>query len=193
MLDGLANYQRAYAERKGIAPVVIQCSAADLGSVKPFDSGVKADLVVTSPPYPGIHIIYHRWQVDGRRETPAPYWIAACTDGKGGSYYNFADRREQLDHGYFRELAHAFAGVRQVLRPGAIVVQLVAFNEPLRQLRRYLQTLEDAGFEEIRGDRHMGNRLHSRIWRTIPGRSWHASLKGELPSAREVVLIHRAI
>ncbi len=28
-------------------------------------------LIVTSPPYHGVHILYHRWQVDGRRETPA--------------------------------------------------------------------------------------------------------------------------
>ncbi|MCH8271573.1 MAG: hypothetical protein IH985_10240 [Planctomycetes bacterium] len=35
-----------------------------------------ADLVVTSPPYPGVHILYHRWQVDGRKETDAPYWIS---------------------------------------------------------------------------------------------------------------------
>jgi hypothetical protein len=34
----------------------------------------KVSLVLTSPPYPGVHVLYHRWQVDGRRETPAPYW-----------------------------------------------------------------------------------------------------------------------
>lgn len=33
-------------------------------------------LVLTSPPYFGVHIRYHRWQVQGRRETPAPYWIS---------------------------------------------------------------------------------------------------------------------
>lgn len=38
-------------------------------------------LVVTSPPYPGVHVLYHRWQVLGRRETAAPYWIAASNDG----------------------------------------------------------------------------------------------------------------
>jgi hypothetical protein len=42
-------------------------------------------LVVTSPPYPGLHVLYHRWQVQGRRETPAPFWIAACQDGQGAS------------------------------------------------------------------------------------------------------------
>ena len=40
-------------------------------------------LVLTSPPYPGVHVLYHRWQVQGRRETPAPFWIvtAASLDG----------------------------------------------------------------------------------------------------------------
>ncbi|HEV8583282.1 MAG TPA: DNA methyltransferase, partial [Thermoanaerobaculia bacterium] len=26
-------------------------------------------LVLTSPPYPGVHVLYHRWQIKGRRET----------------------------------------------------------------------------------------------------------------------------
>ena len=38
-------------------------------------------LVLTSPPYPGLHVLYHRWQVRGRRETPAPFWIAGTRDG----------------------------------------------------------------------------------------------------------------
>ena len=40
-------------------------------------------LVVTSPPYPGVHVLYHRWQVLGRRETAAPYWITESNDGQG--------------------------------------------------------------------------------------------------------------
>src|SRR5262249_52982637 len=27
-------------------------------------------LVLTSPPYVGVHVLYHRWQVQGRRESP---------------------------------------------------------------------------------------------------------------------------
>ena len=40
-------------------------------------------LVLTSPPYPGIHMLYHRWQVDGRKESPAAFWIANKLDGAG--------------------------------------------------------------------------------------------------------------
>jgi hypothetical protein len=61
-------------------PTLVNVNSADLAEQEPFSQGVRADLVVTSPPYPGIHVLYHRWQVDGRRETPAPYWIAACND-----------------------------------------------------------------------------------------------------------------
>lgn len=145
-----------------------------------------ADLVVTSPPYPGIHMLYHRWQVDGRKETDAPYWIAACNDGCGSAYYNFADRRRKAEDKYFEKAEASFAAIRRVMKPGAILAQMVAFAEPDRQLRRYLGAMERAGFCEAREE---GTR---RIWRDVPGRKWHASYKGELSSSREVVLIHEA-
>ena len=33
----------------------------------------KPQLILTSPPYPGVYVNYHRWKVQGRRETPAPF------------------------------------------------------------------------------------------------------------------------
>src|SRR5207249_10695238 len=78
------------------------------------------DLVVTSPPYPGIHMLYHRWQVDGRKETDAPYWIANCTDGAGATYYNFADRKAAAEDRYYKKARKAFSAVRRVMRPGAV-------------------------------------------------------------------------
>ena len=35
----------------------------------------KVKLILTSPPYPGIHISYNKWQLHGRRDTKLPYWI----------------------------------------------------------------------------------------------------------------------
>ncbi len=145
------------------------------------------DLVVTSPPYPGIHMLYHRWQVDGRKETDAPYWIAAKNDGCGTAYYNFADRRRSAEDRYFEKAERSFGAVRQVMRHGAVMVQLIAFSDPQRQLRRYLSAMERAGFAEMRD---AGAR---RTWRAVPGRQWHASSKGELPSSREVLLLHEAV
>jgi hypothetical protein len=54
-----------------------------------------ARLVLTSPPYPGVHVLYHRWQILGRRETPAAFWIANQADGAGGSYYTFGPRQQR--------------------------------------------------------------------------------------------------
>ena len=49
-------------------------------------------LVVTSPPYPGVHVLYHRWQVGGRAETPMPYWLADQRDGLGPKHYTMGGR-----------------------------------------------------------------------------------------------------
>lgn len=150
------------------------------------DEGKRASLVVTSPPYPGVHVLYHRWQVDGRRETPAPYWIAGCSDGQGASFYNFGDRRESAADSYFQKSLETLKAIRQVMRDGGHIVQLVAFNRPEDQLERYLENMRTAGFSESKVAR-------SRIWRQVPNRKWHAALMGKTNSSREVVLVHRAI
>ena len=167
-------------------PVLINDSAARIAEHHPFADGAKASLVVTSPPYPGIHMLYHRWQVDGRRETAAPYWLAECNDGHGASFYNFAYRSENAADKYFAESLRTLTAVRKVVRDGALFVQLIAFANPIRHLPRYLANMEKAGFSEVRTTRR-------RIWRSVPSRRWHATLKGTLPSSREVVLIHEAV
>jgi hypothetical protein len=174
-------------------PTLTNANAANLAGQAPFAQGARADLVVTSPPYPGIHVLYHRWQVDGRRETPAPYWIAACNDGQGNAYYNFADRRDAAASDYFDESLRTLRALRQVVKDGAIVVQMVAFGDPKNHLRRYLANMRQAGFEEDRPAAASGGMTRRRIWRTVPRRRWHANLKGDLHSSREVVLVHRAV
>lgn len=150
-------------------------------------SSNEVDLVVASPPYPGIHMLYHRWQIDGRRETPAPYWIADCHDGQGTSYYTFGDRRrDNLDH-YFATLRQSLESLRQMMKLGAYFVQMVSFSERQKHLRRYLSAMMSAGFKEIYDP--AGRR---RIWRDVPNRKWHATFKGQTTASREVVLIHRA-
>lgn len=148
-------------------------------------------LIVTSPPYPGIHVLYHRWQVDGRRETPAPFWIAGKLDGAGSAYYTMGDRRNPELHSYFAQLAASFTSVSAMAGPDTIMIQMVAFSDPARQLPRYLQVMEQCGLVESRpwattdGD--------GRLWRDVPNRKWHAQQKSCSPGAREVVLVHRKI
>lgn len=183
MVKAIAEFAKA-AKVAGGTGTILHRDASELGSCLKE----KASLVVTSPPYPGVHVLYHRWQVDGRRETPAPYWISGCNDGEGGSFYNFADRRDTAMDRYFAASLKTLTAIRAVIRKGGYMIQLVAFNRPEEQLPKYLNNMEIAGFVEVTAD---GNA--ERIWRQVPGRKWHARQMGKTGSSNEVVLIHRAV
>lgn len=191
MLDALSGFA-AHMSDTGCSATLLNTDAADLPRAAAFaDSRSRAALVVTSPPYPGVHVLYHRWQVDGRRETPAPYWVAGCNDGQGASFYNFGDRREAAAERYFETSLRTLRAIRSIMRDGGYVVQMVAFNRPEEQMPRYLENMRLAGFSEARVDA-TAELNESRIWRDVPGRKWHASLRGKTEASREVVLIHRA-
>jgi len=191
MISASDEFAAARKENRcaSIRPKVILGSSELLPKNSFFTKGNLADLVVTSPPYPGVHMLYHRWQVDGRRETPAPYWIADCLDGHGSSYYNFGSRKQDGLADYFSESFKTLKSTRKCMKPGAKIVQMIAFSEPNKQMPRYLATMQSAGFEELRTD-FPKNR---RIWRDVPRRNWHAELQGGTDSAREVVLVHTAV
>jgi hypothetical protein len=148
------------------------------------------DLILTSPPYPGLHVLYHRWQVKGRRETPAPFWIAGTSDGDGASFYTLGDRKQKDLRGYFENLRSSFTSIARVAGKTTMIVQMVAFSDPVRQLPRYLDAMVAAGLEEayIQAD---AEALEWRMWRDVPGRKWYASKLGATGGSREVVLFHR--
>src|SRR5207244_2050233 len=89
-----------------------------------------ARLILTSPPYPGVHILYHRWQVQGRREAPAPYWIANILDGNGASYYTFGDRNQDELDSYYDQALAAFSSIAQISAASTVFVQMIASSEP---------------------------------------------------------------
>lgn len=174
------------------APVIARSSADRTDALPYFAAGRKADLVITSPPYPGIHMLYHRWQVDGRKETPAPYWISQTRDGKGSAYYNLGDRRDKSGSEYFANLRGSLQSIRKVMRGGGRIVQMLAFGNPDRDLPRYLSEMSLLGFEELTSAHTTDLSSQGRIWRTVPNRAWHATSKGPTASSREVVLVHVA-
>jgi hypothetical protein len=147
-------------------------------------------LIVTSPPYPGIHVLYHRWQVDGRKETPAPFWIANKLDGAGSSYYTMGDRKYPELRTYFENLETNFRSITNLCGPETKVVQMVAFSDPQWQLPRYLETMERLGLSEVLLPTLQGER-DGRLWRSVPNRRWYSDQRGETPGSQEVVLIHR--
>ena len=146
-------------------------------------------LVITSPPYPGVHIVYHRWQIHGGRETPAPFWVANQLDGSGESFYLMHARSNELKR-YHQGIAKAFSATSRIVDTNSIVVQMVAFSNPKDQLPRYLDVMEEAGYKEYLLSEHIDSK-DGRLWRDVPGRKWHANSKGQLASGKEVVLIHR--
>lgn len=150
-------------------------------------------LIVTSPPYPGIHVVYHRWQVDGRRETPAPFWIANKLDGEGPSYYTMGDYRNPGLQSYFYNLKDIFSSVAEMSGEDTTIVQMVAFSDSEWQLPKYLSIMEECGLKEILPWDTAPVGKDGRLWRDVPNRRWYAQKKSRAPGAREVVLIHRKV
>lgn len=150
----------------------------------------KPKLVITSPPYPGIHVLYHRWQIGGRKETPAPFWIANKLDGSSSAYYTMGDRKAYELRTYFDNLRASMRSVAALCSKETIIVQVMAFSEPSWQLPRFLSVADDVGMSECYLP-HLKGLRDGRLWRFVPNRKWHANQKGRTSGSHEVVLFHR--
>lgn len=149
-------------------------------------------LILTSPPYHGVHVLYHRWQVQGRRETNAPYWITATKDGRSASFYTFGPRvrqSAQLRTEYFERALAAFKGIAQLCSPATLIVQVVGFSDPEKQRPLYAQTMRAAGFTEVVAQEHPKLTGAERL---VPNRKWYLdALDRETASSKEYLLVHR--
>jgi DNA methylase len=193
MLTGARELRAAVEAQQRPERPQISClnlSAAHIARSSAIRLGHKPKLVLTSPPYPGIHVLYHRWQVDGRKETPAPFWIANKLDGAGSAYYTMGDRKAVDLATYFTQLQPALAGIAQCCDETTTIIQVVAFAEPAWQLPRYLDINDAVGFKEMRIPGLVCER-DGRLWRTVPNRKWHADQLGSTPASNEAVLFFR--
>lgn len=139
-------------------------------------------LVLTSPPYPSVHVLYHRWQVGGRSETALPYWLSDLRDGVGEAYYTMGGRSSKGESVYFETIVRTFSGLRRLLVPDARIVQLVSFRAPDRQLSMYLEAMKTAGYEAVES--------HT-TQREVPNRRWYYRVSPEREPAHEYLLVHR--
>lgn len=190
MRSGIEEFSRAAAKVKSshrgsnrLESICLGTPAAELHGHAIWTNLPRPKLILTSPPYPGVHVLYHRWQVRGRRETPAPFWITNSLDGHGPSYYTFGHRTNERH--YFAAAVESFRSLAHLCGPETLMVQLVGFSDPDRQLPLYLDTLEIAGFAEVQ------LLAAARLWRQVPNRKWHADIRGASATSREVVLVHR--
>jgi hypothetical protein len=150
----------------------------------------KPKLVLTSPPYPGVHVIYHQWQVNSRRRTPAPFWIIDSLDGQPSSHYTFGYyQTHQANNTYLQSAQSAFWTIRSLVDKNATVVQLVGFSDPVSFLPKYLLMMEKAGFKEIALSRDTMGRIQ-RVWRDVPNRRWYVDAKESVSTSKEVLLVH---
>ena len=79
---------------------------------------------------PGVHVLYHRWQVDGRKEAPLPFMIANKLDGAGSSFYTMGDRKYPELKTYFENIKATMSSVAALADERTVVVQMVAFSDP---------------------------------------------------------------
>lgn len=147
-------------------------------------------LVVTSPPYPGVHVLYNRWQVQGRRETKAPFFLAGNQDIGGPSKYTITARKSKKPERYFASIEASFRSVSALLRKDAHVIQLVSFADAEQSLPSYLDAMERAGLRLCDSYLRSSKTLH---WRSVPGRRWYARVGAVADSSAssEVLLVHR--
>lgn len=169
---------------------VINRSAAGLENDERLQAWRAPRLVLTSPPYPGVHVLYHRWQVDGRKETPAPFWIAGKLDGAGSSYYTMGDRKYPELATYFANIKATMSSVAALADKHTVIVQMVAFADASWQLPRYLETMKEAGLQEMYFPTLRGEG-DGRLRRSVPSRRWYSDQRGETPGSQEIVLVHR--
>jgi len=203
-IQGMEGAARAYArsarKQDRLSPseyprrtVVIDASAQELPDHAGLIGYRAPSLVMTSPPYPGVYVNYHRWKLRSRSETPIPYWIANQLDGHGLAHYTMKSRvRKNGDlSGYFKALLDAFTAIASLCDGTTLVAQVVGFSNPRAQLPLYLDTMRVAGFEEsvIAG---CATEDDGRLWRSVPGRRWWTRSNGK-ETAREVVLFHRPL
>jgi hypothetical protein len=193
MLDALDRYVAALPDSH-LAPRFFEQALPGLGNVLREDGVAAPTLILTSPPYPGVYVIYHRWKLMGRKEIPAPYWIADRRDGHGISHYTMAARAEPTQDSYFRRLREAYADIAQIMDRTSTLVQVVGFNNIATQLPRYLDAMAECGLAEVKFD-ELATDDDGRLWRSVPGRRWWTQSNARKTVAphtsREVVLIHR--
>lgn len=162
---------------------LIDCHELNLLPAKP-------KLIITSPPYVGVHMLYHQWQVNSRKRTRAPFWIINSLDGQGSAFYTFGHYQSHAKKTYFDVAKKAYTSIRSIIHEEGIIVQLVGFSDHKKFLGRYIEMMDSAGYEEIVMKTDAIDRI-KRIWRSVPNRKWYANSKNKISSSKEVLLVHR--
>ncbi len=146
----------------------------------------KPRLIFTSPPYPGVHVLYNKWQIASRKETFLPYYISGMNDSQSEAYYTLGGRSKAGVVKYFDLVTQSFLSISKVIHPKALVAQLVGFSDSTVQLPSYLKAMKEAGYKEI----FPLSENDKRLWRDVPNRKWYTNIGDRWDSSKEVLLFH---
>ena len=184
MLEGMSTLDKYLINSRNKFSIYSK-SSTKINKTKELKSK-KVKLIITSPPYPGINISYSRWQIHGRRNTTLPYLVLGIPVPENKSIFNFQSPRNKTYNLYFDKLKTIFKSIKKICSKNTIILQLVAFNHENGLFEKYLKTLEDCGFKEMK------LKKKGRVWREVPNRSWQAKfVKGNIPASNEVLLLHK--
>jgi hypothetical protein len=147
------------------------------------ESNQRFDLAISSPPYVGVHVLYAKWQLRGRKETHLPAFILGASP-KPESFLTMGTRKGG-EAEYFERMGRVAEGLSLVMKPGSALVQLVGFNKSTTQLPKYIELFEVHGFSRILPP----NVEQTDLSRDVPSRKWHANHMGELDTKKEHLLV----
>jgi hypothetical protein len=193
MAVGLRDFRSCVEAKQGktsdVRVFLANCAARDLNAGT-FGTERKVDLVVTSPPYLGVHVLYNKWQLRGRTELRTAFFLSDTNDIGGASAYTIVDRKARSSAPYYTEIERSFSSVRKLLKKDAYVIQLVSFHDASSALPNYLDALKRSGLELCETYAGPQQDLH---WRAVPGRRWYARVGAvsDSSASKEVLLIHR--
>lgn len=171
----------------------VKCHSASSTARSTIIKFPRPTLAVFSPPYPGVHVLYPRWQVLGRRETDAPFWLAGVRGDTRETQYTMGRRGVEHTSEYMNLYGPCMEALCERLDDGAHVVQMIGFHDIETQLPPVLTAMRRAGFQEKRF-RSLATAPDGRLWRAVPGRKWYAAIKSSRSSSsQEVVLIHKKL
>jgi len=140
-------------------------------------------LVLTSPPYPGMHVLYHRWQYDGRKEIKLPYELLGINDGKFESYYTMGPRRDTLNTKYFENSYLVYSHLNKILPSNTPVVIVIAFPNSDYQLPKYTNLLLSSGLDPLWKAQY----LSATMIREIPNRKWYIRTNSVISNVQETI------
>lgn len=143
------------------------------------------DVSVTSPPYPGVHMLYAKWQLRGRKESHLPAYIVGA-DAWPESHLTMGNRVTGVDE-YFEKLKIVAESLNAVTVNGGLSIQLVGFSDSSSQLPKYVEIFEKSGLKRI-----MPKGFDTAsLARDVPSRKWQAASRGELDTKKEHLLVFR--